>query len=324
MKEGIKDLASRAMALGARAFLLLIRVLPYPAALALFRGLALIAWMVDAFHRNVAVTQIRSALPAENAALLTLRVFTNQADILVDTIRYAYLSDDEIRARVTVEGREHLAKALASGRGLMMLTGHVGNWEILLHLPRILGIEFCVMADRRNDPRLEAIVNEVRALSGATILPPTGKALMLIRELRKGRTIGIVADGRAGPREAVYCDVFGMPAPTNPAPAFIAIKGGALVLPVCAHKIGGTYRIRFAEPFDAAARGTKDEAVRDLSARMQSWVESMVREHPHQWFWLYSRWVNRSDMRDIIRQGKGLREFLMHRGMNPDGPHLTS
>jgi KDO2-lipid IV(A) lauroyltransferase len=313
MKEGIKDLASRTMALGARAFLLLIRVLPYPAALALFRGLAVIAWMVDAFHRTVALTQIRSALPAENAALLTIKVFMNQADILVDTIRYAYLSDDEIRARVRVDGREHLDKALASGRGIMMLTGHVGNWEILLHLPRILGIGFCVMADRRNDPRLEAIVNEIRALTGATILPPTGKALMLIRELRKGRTIGIVADGRAGPKDAVYCDVFGMPAPTNPAPAFIAIKGNALVLPVCAHKIGGTYRIRFAEPFDAAAGGAGDEAVRDLSARMQSWVESMVGEQPHQWFWLYSRWVNRSDMREIIRQRKGLREFLMNR-----------
>ena len=101
-----------------------------------------------------------------------------------------------------MEGKEHLDEALASGRGLMIFTGHIGNWEILSHIPRILGTRFCVMADKRNDPLLESIVDEIRSRSGATILPPTGKARMLIRELKKGRTIGMVVDKRGSPRAA--------------------------------------------------------------------------------------------------------------------------
>ncbi|HPR55104.1 MAG TPA: hypothetical protein PLV84_08230 [Deltaproteobacteria bacterium] len=310
MKDLLPELRYRA----ARCLLAVVRFLPYPAVLNLFRALAAVAWLVLPYHRKVAAVQMRAALGVRHARLLTLKVFMNQAEILVDAIRYAYLSDEEIRARVVVEGKEHLHEALASGRGLMMITGHIGNWEILSHLPRLLPVRFCVMADRRKDPRLEAIVDDIRSRSGATILPPTGKALMLIRELRKGNTIGVVVDGRGEEKDGLSCDVFGMPAPTNPAPAFIAIKGNALVLPVAAVKVRGTYHVTFSSPVDAASCGTGEEAVRDLSASMQSWVESVVRENPHQWFWLYSRWVKRADMRRILRKGLDFRSFVMKQG----------
>jgi len=293
--------------------LALIRVLPYQVVLNLSRLLASIAWLVLPYHREVATIQLRAALNRDDVRLLALKVFLNQAEILVDAVRYAYLSDEEIRSRVVVENREHLDEALASGRGLAMITGHVGNWEILSHLPRLLGIRFCVMADRRNDPRLESLVDGIRSRSGATILPPAGKALMLIRELRKGNTIGIVVDGRSEDRDGLFCTVFGMPAPTNPAPAFIAIKGNSLVLPVAAVKIRGTYHVIFSTPVDAASYPSDPEGVRNLSALMQSWVETVVREHPHQWFWLYSRWVKRADMRKIIREKVDFRAYVMNR-----------
>jgi KDO2-lipid IV(A) lauroyltransferase len=246
----------------------------------------------------------------------------NQAEILVDAVRYAYLSDEEIKAKVIVEGKEHLNKALSSGRGLMMITGHIGNWEILSHLPRLLGIQFCVMADRREDPRLESIIDGIRSRSGATILPPTGKALMLIRELRKGNTIGVVVDGRGDEKDGLSCDVFGMPAPTNPAPAFIAIKGSAIVLPVAAVKLKGAYHIAFSRPVDASSYGTGEDGIRSLSAFMQTWVESVVRLHPHQWFWLYSRWIKRSGMRRVIREGLDFKgSVFRHAARNVEARH---
>ena len=300
--------------LSALGVLALIRVLPYPVVLNLCRLLAAVAWLVLPYHRRVAAIQMRAALGTRNVRLLTLRVFMNQAEILVDAVRYAYLSDEEIRSRVVVENREYLDEALASGKGLMMITGHIGNWEILSHIPRLLGTRFCVMADRRKDPRLESIVDGIRSRSGATILPPAGKALMLIRELRKGNTIGIVVDGRGEDRDGITCEVFGLPAPTNPAPAFIALKGNALVLPVAAVKIRGTYHIVFSRFVDAASYATGEEGVRNLSSFMQGWVESVVKEHPHQWFWLYSRWVKRSDMRRIIRHRMDFREYVISAG----------
>ncbi len=288
----------------------LIRYLPYFFVLNLFRSLSVIVWLVDPFHRKVASIQIQAALGLNDVRHLVLKVFMNQLDIMVDTIRYAFMSDDEIRSRIVVEGKEHMDDAQASGRGIMMITGHISNWEILGHMKKVMGTEFCIMADIRKDPILEAIVNDIRVRCGATILPPTGTFHLLINELKAGKTIGMVIDMRGDQKEDIYCDVFGMLAPTKTAPASIALQGNALVMPVYTIKQGGTYHWYFAKAFDAAQFGDGDAAVRKLSQFMQSWIASVVREHPEHWFWLYTRWLKRPDMRRIIKNKLDFKEYV--------------
>jgi KDO2-lipid IV(A) lauroyltransferase len=252
---------------------------------------------------------MRAALGESYLPGMPLKVFMNHGDILIDAIRYAYMNDITIRQRVTVEGREHLDAALATGRGFMLITGHIGNWEILAHIPRLLGVEFCVMADTRRDPKHESIVDAIRSRSGATILPPKGKVRMIIRELKKGRTIGFVIDNRGDSGTQLLCTIFGMPATTNPAPALIAAKGNAMIVPVSAVKQRDTYVIRYEHPVDA--RAFQDDPIQSISDFMQSWVESVVRRYPDQWFWLYSRWIRRSEMRHIIRSGIDFRQYVL-------------
>jgi KDO2-lipid IV(A) lauroyltransferase len=292
------------------ALIRLIRYLPYSFVLNFFRSLSVIAWLVDPFHRKVASIQMQAALGLKDVRHLVLKVFMNQADILVDTIRYAFMSDEEIRSRIVVEGKEHMDEAQASGRGITMITGHISNWEILGHMKKVMGTEFCIMADIRKDPKLEAIVNDIRVRCGATILPPTGTFHLLINELKAGKTIGMVIDMRGDQKEDIYCDIFGMPAPTKSAPASIALKGNALVMPVYTIKHGDIYHWYFAKAVDAAQFGDGDEAVQKLSDYMQSWVASVVREHPEQWFWLYTRWLKRSDMKRIIKNKLDFKEYV--------------
>ena len=288
----------------------LIRYLPYSLVLNFFRSLSVIGWLADPFHRKVARIQMQAALGLSHVRHLVLKVFMNQVEIMVDTIRYAFMSDEEIRSRVVVEGKEHMDEAQASGRGVMMITGHIGNWEILGHMKKVMGTEFCIMADMRKDPKLEEIVNDIRVRCGATILPPTGTLHMLIGELKKGKTIGMVIDMRGDRKEDIYCDVFGMPAPTKSAPAFIALKGNALVMPVYTVKKGGAYHWYFAKAVDTEQFGDGDEAVQKLSDFMQSWVASVVRELPEHWFWLYTRWLKRSDMRRVIKNKLDFKEYV--------------
>jgi KDO2-lipid IV(A) lauroyltransferase len=235
----------------------------------------------------------------------------HHGDILVDTIKYAYMDDEEIKERIIIEGKENLDKALSSKKGIMMITGHLGNWEVMAHLPRLLGIQFCVMADVRNDPGIEAVVDDLRSRSGATILPPKGKALMLIRELKKGNIIGVIVDQRGKRSDMLFCDFFGLPAPTNPAPAFIAIKGDAVILPVSSMKENGRYCMAFHSPREASSFGSGKTAIASLSAFMQTWLESMVKKSPEQWFWLHCRWTRRSEMRKLIRSGGDFRSFVL-------------
>ncbi len=288
----------------------LLEQLPYGFAIGIARVFGFLGWLLDPLHRRIAEIQMKNALGKGYSTGDSLRVFMRHGDILVDAIRFAYMDAEELSRRVTIEGRQFLDEALASNRGVMLITGHVGNWEILAHLPRLIGIEFCVMADRRKDPLMESIVDSIRSRSGATILPPKGKALMLIRELRKGRVIGILVDQRGKRGDKVFCDVFGMPAPTNPAPAFIAIKGDAIIVPVYAIKEKGKYRVCFENAIDARAFSRDREGIFDLSQAMQTWVESVVRRYPTHWFWLHSRWTRRSDMRKIIKTGQDFRTYI--------------
>ncbi|MGD0820932.1 MAG: hypothetical protein ABSA71_09320 [Desulfomonilia bacterium] len=298
-----------------RAVIRLIRCLPYNLVVNLFRFIGIIMWLIDPFHRKVATVQIRTALGIENPWRLVLKVFMNQTEIIVDTIRYAFMSDEEIRSRIVVEGKEHVDEALASGRGLMMFTGHIGNWEILGHMKKVVGTEFYAMADIRKNPKLEAIVNDIRDRCGAIVLPPTGTFHMLINELKKCKTIvGMIIDMRGDQKDDLFCDIFGMPAPSKSAPAAIALIGNALVMPVYTIKQKGTYHWYFAKAVDTAQYGDGDEAIQKLSDFMQSWVASVVRKHPEHWFWLYSRWLKRSDMRRVIKKKLDFKEYV-HRKM---------
>ncbi len=292
----------------------LIRVVPYPVALSIGRFLGLVGWLLDPFHRKVAETQMRHALGEAYRPGLVRKVFMFHGDILVDAVKYAYMDIEEVRRRITIEGKEHLDAALASGKGLMGVTGHLGNWEILTHMKRVIGLEFCVMADVRKDPRLESLVDGIRKRSGAVILPPKGKALMLIRELKKGHTIAVVADQRGRRSDNLYCTFFGLPAPTNPAPAFLALKSDALVIMAYAVKENGRYRVCFSEAREASSFGSGKEGIVNLSQHMQSWLETMIRKYPDQWFWLHCRWTRRSEMRRIIRRGEDFPSFVLSQG----------
>jgi len=311
--KSIVSLIKEVMYLAFLALIWLIRFLPYPLLVIFFRFLGIVYFLVDVFHRKVATIQIRAALGIANPWWLVLKVFMNQAVNLVDTIRYVYMSDEEVRARVVVEGKEHLDEALASGRGLMLYSGHISNWEILFNASRVLGFKFCIMVDIRNDPKIEKIISDIRSRCGVTILPPKGMLKTLINTLKEGKVVGIIIDGRGEHKRDLYCDVLGMPAPTKSAPAYIALQGNALVMPVHIMKVKGTYHWYFGKALDAAQFGEGDEAIQKLSDIMQSWVASIVREHPDQWFWIYCRWLKRSEMRRVIKKKLNFKEYVFQR-----------
>lgn len=301
----------------------LLASMPYPVALGMGRFAGFLGWIFDPFHRRIAAEQMKATIPEAYHWWTPLKSFMNNGDILIDTIRVSAMSDEELKSWVRIEGQEHLDQALATGRGIMLISGHIGNWEILVHLPRLIGFHYGVMADRRKDERLESIVQEVRATGGADVLPPKGGMVKrLVAELKAGRHIVFMVDQRGNRGNRLFCRHFGLPAPTNPAPAYIALRGDALVMPVYCIKEGDGFVLRF-EPFiearafgDDLAPETKlrhsyrSQAVQRLSDWMQDWVEQTVRKRPDQWFWLHCRWTRRADMRRLLKAGDDFSSYV--------------
>jgi KDO2-lipid IV(A) lauroyltransferase len=145
----------------------------------------------------------------------------------------------------------------------------------------------------------------------------------LIDTLKEGKHVGMMVDQRHQKRYGLFCDLLGMPAITTPAPAFIALKADAIILPVYITRgQGKTYRVCFEKPIDPREYGTIDssivklsegaqtEAVQKLSDTIQSWLTSVIRAYPDQWFWVHSRWVRRKFMKKILKEGLDFKEFV--------------
>lgn len=299
-----------------------IRILPYRTAAIIGRSLGKLTWLCAGLHRKIARIQIHYALGDVNEKRKTFKMFVHQGETIIDAIRYAYMDDDEIRDKVVIEGWEHMAAALATGRGIVGIAGHT-NWEVLAQIPRICGIEVSVMADVIKNPRIQSIVEDMRSRYGFTLLPPKGGMISkLTDELRDGRIIGIAIDQRGRRENKVFCDVFGMPAPTSPVPALIALKGNAIIQPVWGIKRGDTYILRFDPTIDSREFGDdyrqvdklrdawRSSAVQKLSQSMQTWMVSVMKACDYQYFWLHTRWLRRSDMKRILKTGADFREYV--------------
>jgi Kdo2-lipid IVA lauroyltransferase/acyltransferase len=142
-----------------------------------------------------------------------------------------------------------------------------------------------------DNPLLDARLVAMREKAGGRVVSKRDAARTLLRTLRSGGVVGILADQRARPPDAVAVPFFGRPAWTTTAIARLAGKTGALILPVvCLRTAPGRYRLVYSEPFDPATLPATEREVEPLTARITALVESQVRDAPEQWLWLHDRW----------------------------------
>jgi KDO2-lipid IV(A) lauroyltransferase len=299
--------------------------LTQPQAERLGRALGTIAWAVDPVHRRVADTQLKAALGMHSPG--SLAVMRMQGELVMETLRLMNQTEAATLAELQIHGREHLeqakTQAQTEGRGIMILTAHIGPWEVMSWLVKALDFNFSIMADQRDDKRLESLIQRMHTVGGATILPPKGGMLkLLIGELRSGRAIGFMPDQRGNRSNRVLCDFFGLPAPTNPAPAYIALLGDALIVPCYALKTGRQIGIHiepaidvrdFPQDLTPAVRyrdAWQSSGVQELSTAMQRVIENVISQNPTQWFWVHSRWTRRKNMKKLARERRDFTSYI--------------
>jgi KDO2-lipid IV(A) lauroyltransferase len=307
------------------SFIFLVRITPRPIAITVGRLLGLAFWALVPYYRKLVKIQMKNALGSGYSRLLPIKAFMNFGIIPVEIIKFSYLNEAEIKKRLLVEGMENVESALADGRAIMCVTGHISNWEILANVAIFIGSKLHIVMAIQRDPKLESIFKSIRArLHGVEVLPPKGGMVSsLIETLKQGKHIGMMVDQRHQKKYGLICDLLGMPAITTPAPAFIALKGDAIILPVSSSKgQGKTYRVRFEKPIDPREFGTIDdnieklsdgaqtEAVQKISDSIQAWLTLVIRTYPDQWLWLHSRWVRRKYMKKIFKEDLDFRKFV--------------
>jgi len=186
-----------------------------------------------------------------------------------------------------------LDRLAAEGRGLLIASAHIGNWEVLAAALRVRGLGgYVVGLQRRRDSSSQWLVDMRRAY-GVESLPQDVSPRVLLETLRAGRTIGLVCDLEVRRLAGEFVPFFGRPALTMTAPAALARAARLPVVPVRCIARGAGYELGVGEPLHLDPALDRRAAATELLTRLNGVFEGWIRETPEQWAWHQPRWRTR-------------------------------
>jgi KDO2-lipid IV(A) lauroyltransferase len=235
---------------------------------------------------------------------LARRSFVEVARNAAEAARLPKLGEDEIDRLVEVRGMETVLAARARGKGLIAVTGHLGNWELIPVYFALKGIPVNVIARRLNDRRLDALVVSYREKHGVRNIDRDKGAKAAIRCLLRGEALGLLIDQDTRV-DSVFVDFMGQPASTPVGPASLALRTGAPVVPVATYRDSSAHHvIEVGSPIELSSEGEERELLRQNTERLSKAVERQIMRHPEQWVWVHERWKTVPSRAQESREGE--------------------
>lgn len=195
---------------------------------------------------------------------------------------------------VYVDGEHFLREAAAAGRGVLVVSAHLGNWELLGPVARRLGQPVALVVRSPAGPLSRRVLEAVRRRSGVQVIEEGPGALRAVRAaLRDGAVVGFAVDQRpALGVGGVSAPFLGRAARIHRTPASLALRTGAPLMVALTHRAGAGHRVWIQPPLSAAAapREGIEEQVRALTLAYSGQIEHAIAEHPDQWLWHHRRW----------------------------------
>jgi len=248
--------------------------------------------------RRVGVRNLELALPelSNRERVRILRgVYLHLGWQLVEFCRMPRYTAENTRGWLRTEGLEHYLAAEARGKGVLIVTGHLGAWELSSFYHSLMGHPMGMVIRRLDNRRLDEFVNGIRCLHGNQVIHKDDFGRGLITSMRAGKTVGILMDTNMTPPQGVYVPFFGRQACTASGLAHVALKTGAAVLPgfVFWEPAERQYVLHFGPELVFTRT---DDAQADILAATQQCtdvIESWIRRYPDQWLWIHRRWKTR-------------------------------
>jgi KDO2-lipid IV(A) lauroyltransferase len=270
-----------------------------PLGLAVFLGKTLgrLAFLIDRKRSAVTIENLRAALGdrTTHAERLNIarEVYENLGITLFEFMRIPWLKPGDLDGYVEAEGTERLKGALERGKGVILLTAHLGNWELMAAFYGLTGFPVDVVVRDLDSPLFEEFVQWARTRCGNRIVSKGRAMRPLLKTLAANGIAGILLDQNVALAEGVFVDYFGMPACTNKGPAMLATVSGAAVIPTFIVRIGRTHRVLIGTEIPMVETGDREaDAIKNTEAMTRA-IEDVVRKHPGQWFWVHRRWKTR-------------------------------
>ena len=215
--------------------------------------------------------------------------------LMGEFLKFRWLSPAAIKALVRVENLDAFVKAQAQGKGILVLTGHFGNWEVATiagigNYPEVQG-RFHFVRRPVKPPWLERIVTRRFNQAGFGVFPKRGSLDAMLEKLEQGDAIVFPFDQHAQPPDGIESEFFGHPAWTFKSLAIIALATGAPVLPATSwREPDGRHVLRFEDALSPIEHENTGEAIRINTRAYNAKLEELVLRRPEQWYWMHRRW----------------------------------
>jgi Kdo2-lipid IVA lauroyltransferase/acyltransferase len=260
-----------------------------------------LAWLVYAALgrlRRVGQRNLELALndvPEKERGRILRGVYRSLAWQLVEFCHMPRYTLENTRGLFRTEGLENYLGAQARGKGVLVLTGHLGAWELSSFYHSLMGYPMGMVIRRLDNRLLDDYVNGIRCLHGNQVLHKDDFARGLLTAMRSGETVGILMDTNMTPPQGEFVPFFGLLACTASGLARVALKTDAVVVPgfMVWESAERKYILHFGPELEFAKTGDTEADVLAATAKCNEVLEAWIRRYPEQWLWIHRRWKTR-------------------------------
>lgn len=270
--------------------------LPLPAALAFGRFMGWMYGSIIRYHRRDTQQALALGLPevpSRQRSEIRRRMYANLGMNVVEITRLPHVSEAQLAGLIDWEDEFHAHDVLAAGKGLLVLSGHIGNWDLLCSMAPRFNYPTTIITKRIKNKGVNDYWMDTRARFGLKFVPAHNSYRQCLTALRKNEIVGFILDQNMIVDEGIFVDFFGRPACTTPGLAYMSAQSGAAVVPAfMLRQPGGRHRLRVMPPIPPPP-DRKPETIHAYTQQYTKVIENMIRQYPDQWIWLHRRWRTR-------------------------------
>jgi KDO2-lipid IV(A) lauroyltransferase len=242
-------------------------------------------------HR-IAMRNLEIAYPEKSRserARIADGVFESIARLIATFARFPQMNRANIGQWISYDGLENYNQAKQQGRGVLIATAHLGNWELSAFAHGFLTEPMNIIIRPLDNPRIDQLVEQTRRLSGNRLIEKWDSVRSILRALHQNEPVGVLIDQNTSLQEGTFVDFFGVPACANTALVRLAARTKAPIIPGFALwcEDQRRYILRFYPEIPISG-----DVQRDTQA-LHTRLEQVIREHPDQWLWIHRRWKTR-------------------------------
>lgn len=272
----------------------IVRRVPRNAGLKLGIEVGNLVYLISKKRRNIAINNLSMVfgdkLTEKSIDNIARQSFQNMGKTLIEFLTFPAYSTENLIKMVKIEGENNFINSMTKGKGVIVITAHFGNWELIFHVLSTFTTKLSAIAQSFKNKALNRLVKEYRTSHGGKIIDKKHAVKQSLDLLNDGFCVIILSDQDAG-KNGIFIDFLGVPASTAKGPILFALRTGAYVIEIFdIRQKDDSHIISISEPLKLSITGNIERDIETNTTKIVKDLEELIMKYPSQWLWMHNRW----------------------------------